>query len=237
MRIKQTIVAAAIASGASALLLPREAAAQQIIVQHDATMGAISNITMVAGASIVFLMPRVYYNDPEATVGWKARWHVSMLAPAMTLTAVTLFVDGPIRSMIKSTRPGPGISCTLAETQVQEDNGCESFGGPSTQTFASWGATGFGTGLFLVDTFKYNDGRVSVGGLVGNIVVPLTLSVVTSVTRSMNTGSAFNSGPYESGGQNLAGALPGFFTGAILGVGYAFLQRPNCGYGNNVICW
>ena len=29
-------------------------------------------------------MPRVFYADPEVTVGWKARWHVSVLAPIVT---------------------------------------------------------------------------------------------------------------------------------------------------------
>jgi hypothetical protein len=250
MRIKETIAAATIACAASAvLLIPRESMAQAAqgqppvppIVARDSTMGTVSNITMVAGATIVFLMPRVYYNDPEATVGWKARWHVSMLAPAMTLTALTLFVDTPIKGAIKSTRPG----CNPEQTQIPGTE-CTSYGGPSTQAFASWSSTGFGTGLFIVDTVKYNDGRFSVGSFIGNVGLPLTLSIVTSLGRSLNTGgtqisptaTVVPSQPYESVGQNLlGGALPGFFTGAIIGVGYALLQRPNCGYGNNIICW
>lgn len=247
MRKRATIVAAALASAVSAavLLAPREAAAQtgippvQPLVERDPVWGPMSNITMVVGASLVFLMPRVYYNDPEATVGWKARWHVSQLAPAMSLTALTLLMDGPIRDAVKNTRPG----CTPEETLARLDgSGCETWGGPSTQAFGAWSATGAGIGIFLVDTFKYSDGRFHLGSFIGNVAAPLTLSIVTSVGRSIDPGTT-STAPngfheYENWGQNLlAGGLPGLLSGAVIGVGYALLQRPNCGYGNNVICW
>ncbi|HEY4118419.1 MAG TPA: hypothetical protein VGM56_11215, partial [Byssovorax sp.] len=82
MRIRATIVAAGVLAGLSAMALaPREASAQSLtippIVTTDSTWGTVSNITMVIGVTTVTLMPRVYYNDPEATVGWKARWHIS----------------------------------------------------------------------------------------------------------------------------------------------------------------
>src|SRR5262249_36084431 len=83
VRIRETIVAAGLITAFSAAFLaPREAAAQQVppIAPRDSTWGTISNVTMILGAGIVTLMPRVYYNDPEATVGWKGRWHISMLA-------------------------------------------------------------------------------------------------------------------------------------------------------------
>src|ERR1700759_343745 len=103
MRIRETIVAAGLISVSTALLAPSEAAAQALtpVAVRDGTWGTLSNVTMLIGAGLVTLMPRVYYSDPESTVGWKARWHVSILAPAMTLTAATLLVDGPIRNAIK----------------------------------------------------------------------------------------------------------------------------------------
>src|SRR4051794_40458984 len=111
MRIRETIVAAGFLSiFSAALLAPREAAAQvpQVppIAQRDSTWGTVSNVSMLVGVGLVTLMPRVYYNDPEATVGWKGRWHISVLAPALTMTALTLMLDGPIKNAIKTPRPG-----------------------------------------------------------------------------------------------------------------------------------
>lgn len=212
---------------------PEEAQAQDIppAANRDENWGAVSNVAMIIGASTVFLMPRVYYNDPEATVGWKARWHVSVLAPAATLTAITWFVDQPITNAIESTRPG----CTFAETSAAlPDSNCESFGGPSTHAFATWSTTGAGLGIFLVDTLKYSDSRFHFGAFIGNVLVPLTASVFTTVARGVEPGTSEG---YESGGQLVAGALPGFFTGVLLGVGYSLLQEPSCPYGDAVICW
>ncbi len=251
MRKRATIVAAAAVASAvfsAVLLSPSEASAQVIgvppvrqVVLHDSGWGAVSNITMVVSAATVTLMPRVYYNDPEATVGWKARWHVSVLAPAMAMVGATLLVDQPIREAIKNTRPG----CPIEDTLVHLDgSGCETFGGPSTQAFAAWGTAGAGISIFLVDTFKYSDGHFNAGGFIGNFAVPLSLAIVTSIGRSANFGSdtlgVSQNGQheFEHWGQNLlAGAIPGLLTGVLFGVGYTLLQRPNCGYGNNVICW
>jgi hypothetical protein len=195
-------------------------------------MTTMSNVTMVLGASIVTLMPRIYYNDPEATVGWKARWHISMLAPALSLTALTFFVDGPIRGWIQSPRPG----CTADQTALSlPGSDCFTYGMPSSQSFASWGSTGAGTAIFLVDTFKYSQGKFHAGSFVGNVGVPLVLSVLTSVGRGVSTSQGLN--PAETPMQVVVGTLSGFVTGALLGVGYSFLQRPNCGYGNSVVCW
>jgi hypothetical protein len=228
MRIREKIVAAGLLS--AALLAPREAAAQTFTTQ-DPTWGLVSNITMTIGVSIVTLMPRIYYNDPEATVGWKARWHISMLAPALSMTALTLLVDGPIKGAISAPRPG----CTADQTQLMlPGSGCDSYGMPSTQSFAAWGATGTGTAIFLVDTFKYSGSRFHAGSFVGNVAVPFVLSVVTSVARSQATGSNTAA---ETPLQVVAGSLSGFVTGALVGVGYAFMQRPNCGYGNSIVCW
>ena len=237
MRIRETIVAAGFLSTFStAFLVPREAEAQtppvQAIAPRDATWTTLSNVTTVIGVSVVTLMPRIYYNDPEATVGWKARWHISMLAPALAMTAFTFLVDGPIRGAIQSPRPG----CTADQTaQGLMGSECTTYGMPSTQSFASWGATGVGTGIFLVDTLKYSDGRFHPGGFIGNVGVPLVLSVLTSVGRGIATAPGAN--PAETAPQVIVGTLSGFVTGALVGVGYSIMQRPNCGYGNSVFCW
>lgn len=239
MRIREAIVAAGFLSAFStALLTPREAAAQvPPIAQRSGAWDAATNVTMVLGASIVTLMPRVYYNDPEATVGWKGRFHISMLAPALTMTAFTLLVDGPIKNAIGAPRPG----CTFDQTSVALANsGCQTFGMPSTQSFASWGATGAGTVIFLVDTFKYSDSRFHPGGFVGNVAVPLVLSVFTSAGRYAAPGGPLGSPqvfPAETVPQIVLGSVTGFVTGALVGLGYSLMQRPNCGYGNNIVCW
>lgn len=235
MRRKLTIFIAGAATFAAAIFAPSKAEAQlppvPPIVNRDSGWNTVSNLTMVLSASTVFLMPRVYYSDPEATVGWKARWHVSVLAPAMSLTALTLLVDGPIRNGIKSTRPG----CTLDQTTLAyPQSNCESFGGPSTQSYASWGSTGAGLGIFVVDTLKYSRGKFNVGSFIGNFAVPFSLSLVSSIGRGVSPGNTTN---FENGGQIVAGALTGFATGAVLGLGYSLFQRPSCGYGNSIFCW
>ncbi len=243
MRIRETIVAAGFLSITTALLAPREAAAQTVtvtpIATRSGTWNTVSNVTMVLGASIVTLMPRVYYNDPEATVGWKGRWHISMLAPAMSMVGLTLLVDGPIKGAIGAARPGCTFDQSTPPGGGQAGSGCESYGMPSTQSFASWGATGAGTAIFLVDTFKYSNAKFHAGSFIGNVGVPLVLSVLTSVGRSIAPGSAAGPNPsaYETPLQIVAGSLSSFVTGALLGLGYSFLQRPNCGYGNNLVCW
>jgi hypothetical protein len=234
MRIRETIVAAGFISTLStAFLVPREAAAQVVapIAPRDPTWTTLSNVTMVIGVSVVTLMPRIYYNDPEATVGWKARWHFSVLAPALAMTAFTFLVDGPIRGAIQTPRPG----CTADQTaQALMGSECTTYSMPSTQSFAAWGATGAGTAIFLVDTFKYSNARFHAGGFVGNVAVPLVLSVLTSVGRGV---ASSPNNPAEDVPSVVVGSLTGFATGALLGIGYSFLQRPNCGYGNCVICW
>lgn len=234
MRNKKTFVATAVGLTLAAVhvLSPGEAAAQTAIppaATRDSGWGTVSDVGLIVAAAAPTLMPRVYYSDPDATVGWKGRWHFSVFAPAMTMTALTLLVDIPIKNAFESTRPG----CDLDETTVLAE-GCESFGGPSTHAFAAWGATGAGLGIFLVDTFKYSDGRFHAGAFIGNVMLPLTASVFTTIGRGVGPGDAE---PYESGGQLLAGGLAGLATGALVGVTYAMFQRPSCGYGNAIFCW
>lgn len=231
MRSK-TILTAGVLAGLASLTLAEGTAEAQIppFVARDANWDVVSNVSLGIGVGVAALMPRVYYSSPDATVGWKARYHVSVLAPAMTLTGLTMLVDGPIKAQFQSPKQGCSVEDTLAGLP---DSGCESFGGPSTHAFASWGATGIGLGTFLVDTLKYSDGHFSVPSFVGNVAVPLTSSIMTSVARSADGNGL---GP-ESTEQVVAGALPGFAVGALLGVGYALLQEPDCGYGNYLFCW
>ncbi len=231
MRTKR-LAATGLLAGTLCLALSENTAHAQIppIAERDSNWDAVSTVSMVVGVSAVSLMPRVYYSSPDATVGWKARWHVSMLAPTMTMVGLTLLVDGPIRSAIKSEKDG----CTVDQTTARlPDSGCESWGGPSTHAFAAWGAAGAGIGIFLVDTVKYSDSRLNAGSLVGNALLPFGAAMLTSVSRSAD-GSG--TGP-ESTGQVVAGALTGVATGFIVGGAYALLQEPDCGYGGSIFCW
>ncbi len=234
--MRKTILTASILAGACATWLCEGTAHAQIppIVDRDNNWATVSHVTTGIGAGVVTLMPRVYYSSPAATVGWKARWHFSALAPVMTFTTLSFLVEGPIKNAIKSPRPGCTVEQTLARLP---DTGCETFGGPSTHAFVAWGATGYGLGVFLVDTLKYSDFNFNIGSFVGNVFVPLAGSIVTSVARSQVGGGTPDIGGHENAGQVLAGALPGVAVGAVLGVAYSFLQEPDCGYGNYLFCW
>ncbi len=213
-------------------LFPEDASAQiPPIQERDPNWDTVSSVSLAVGVGSVVLMPRVYYASPEATVGWKARWHISSLAPTMTMVGLTLLVDGPIRDALQKPQQG---NCTVDNTLISAPNsGCESFGMPSTHAFASWGATGAGTGIFLVDTFEHSNGEFSVPSFIGNVGLPLTASIMTSVSRSADGRGV---GP-ESTEQVLAGAIPGFAVGMLVGMAYGFLQEPDCGYGGNLFCW
>lgn len=235
MRTKPKFVAASVLAGVlCASLGIGEAQAQTPpIAERDPNWDAVSTIFMAVGISSVSLMPRIYYSSPDATVGWKARWHFSLLAPALAMTAATVLVEVPIRDAIQSPKAGCSVDQTLSELP---DSGCETFGGPSTHSFAAWGAFGAGTTIFLVDTFKYSDGEFggpSVGSLVGNVVLPLGSALMTSFARSAD-GRGVSP---EDTGQVIAGALPGVAVGALLGLGYSFFQEPDCGYGGYLFCW
>lgn len=233
MRIRATIAAGVGAIVGATLLWPSEAHAQQTtlpFVERDKNWDLVSNVMMSLGVASVTLTPRVYYSSPDATVGWKARWHISSLAPVMSMVGLTLLVDGPFHDAIKGTRP----ECTVDETTVDlPGSGCESFGMPSTQSFAAWGAFGGGLGIFLVDTFKYSSGEFHGGSFVGDVAIPFGAALMTSVGRGLN-GSGFG---HESVEQIIGGAVPGLIIGGALGLAYSFLQEPNCGYGDTLFCW
>jgi hypothetical protein len=231
MRSK-SITIAVLFSGALLTCLDEGTAHAQIpqIVERDPNWEIVGNVSMGIGLGSVIVMPRVYYSSPVATVGWKARWHISALAPIMSMTGLALLLDGPIKTAIQKPKDGCTVEQTLAKLP---DSGCESFGMPSTHAFASWGATGAGLGIFLMDTIKWSNGHFHVGSFIGNVAVPFTASIMTSVSRSAD-GSGLG---FEDTPQVVLGAVPGVIIGAALGLSYAYLQEPDCGYGNYLICW
>jgi hypothetical protein len=222
-------VAGALCCALSGLLWTDDAGAQvPPSAPRDENWEIVSNVSMIIGVSTVTLMPRIYYNDPEATVGWKARWHVSQLAPAFALLGMTMFMDGPIKDLGEGPRPG----CTVAETESGfEGSNCESYGMPSAHSFAAWSAAGAGVGIWVADTFVHSDTQFNVGSIIGNVAVPILAGVMTSVGRGVGED------PFESAEQILVGFGVGLPIGFLTGIGYALLQEPNCGYGNNIICW
>jgi len=183
-----------------------------------------SNVFVILGASSQLVMPRVYHAESETTIGWKARWHVSVLAPVMTMTTATLASEYVFKPDIGGDRPG----CDETNRGMP---GCTTFGAPSTHAFASFSALGHGAGVFIVDTLKWNNGRFHSGAFVGDVAVPLVSAVFTAVGR------VAGSSGHESGGQVMAGAGLGIGFGLLGGVAYSLLQRPECGYNAGLVCW
>lgn len=171
--------------------------------------------------AVELILPRVFYSDPEVTTGWKARWHVSALAPIMTLATLALFNEVTLKSAFAGARPG----CDSSEGQA----GCTSYGFMSTQSFTSGSALGYGAAVFLVDTLRWSDGAVNAGSLLGEVVLPLVLAPITAVGRT--------AGNWETAGQAWGSATIGLGVGLAMGFLYASLQRPECGYTGNLICW
>jgi hypothetical protein len=62
-----------------------------------------------------------------------------------------------------------------------------------------------------------------------------SLSIITSVLRGIDSGATNRA--FEDPLQMTAGAISGFVTGALVGLGYTLFQRPNCGYGGSLFCW
>ncbi len=209
------------AAAVSFASVPCEAQPLPVPVRSDA-WGQASNVMAVSAAGLVLVMPRVFYSDPEVTAGWKARWHLSALAPIMTLTTISLLNEQSLKDSFASPRPG-------CDDTNQGAVGCTSFGMFSTQSFLAFGALGAGAAVFLVDTVKWNDGRFNVGAFVGDIGVPAVLAVIVAVGRS--------SGNWESGGQVWGSAGIGLGAGLGTGLLYSLLQRPECGYSGNLVCW
>jgi len=192
------------------------------VPERDKTWQTVTGITMAAAAVGQLVMPRVFYSDPEVTVGWKARWHVSALAPVMTLTTLTFLNEYVLKDAFKGKRPD-------CDDSNQGLPNCETFGMMSTHSFAAFSALGHGVGVFLIDTKKWSDGRLNGYALAGNIAFPLVLGVFTGLGRGL--------GNWESAGQILVGGGVGLGFGFLSGLTYALMQRPECGYTGSLICW
>ncbi|HXS17703.1 MAG TPA: hypothetical protein VN764_10970 [Polyangiaceae bacterium] len=203
---------------AVALALPGTSHAQE----RNDTWGGVTTATAVASLATSVLMPRVFYSSPEATVGWRARWHVSVLAPTMTQFAFAMLNELALKEAFKEPRPG------CEETGPGIEN-CETFALFSTQSYIAGGALGQGVATFLVDTIKYSGGRFNFGGFAGEVLLPLALTGVTVAGRS--------AGHFETFGQSIASAGVGLGTGLIVGLIYSTMQAPECGYSGNLICW
>jgi hypothetical protein len=212
----------------SVLLLSGVARAQSAPASPPAPPGrsdawnTATNILAASALGVELVMPRVFFSDPDVTAGYKARWHVSALAPVMTTGAIALINEVALKDSFSGLRP----DCT---DETQGTPGCTSFGFLSTQAFVAGSALGQGVGTFLVDTMKYSGGQVNAGALIGEIGVPLVLAPITAIGRT--------SGNWESGGQAWGSAAIGLGVGLALGTLYAEMQRPECGYTGNLICW
>jgi hypothetical protein len=205
-----------------ALLVVLTFSVQASAQQRNTTWGAVTNATTAVAVAGSLLMPRIAYSSPEATVGWKGRWHVSVLAPVMTQMGIAFLNEAALKEAFKEPRPGcSGVSANVA--------GCESYALFSTQSLLATAALGQGLSVFLFDTIKYSGGRFHGGSFVGHVISPLLLAGVTVGGRA--------AGDYETFGQSLASAGVGLVTGALMGVLYASMQAPNCGYSGALVCW
>ena len=189
---------------------------------RDQTWGAVTSVTMASAGIIELLMPRIFYSDPEVTEGWKARWHVSQLAPVMTLTVLALTNEYALKGAIAD--PRPGCDSTNAGTP-----NCATYGSPSTHAFGSFAALGNGAAVWLFDMTKWSDGRFNVGSFIGNVALPFLLAGTTAVGRG--------AGNFESADQILLGGGMGLALGFLTGMTYSLMSRPECGYTGNLICW
>jgi hypothetical protein len=215
-----------LAAGAAALTLvlaPAVHAQEQEPEPRSQGWKDATNILTLSSLGVQLLMPRVFYSDPEVTVGWKARWHASVLAPSMTLIAVGLANEQFLKDAFEGHRPG----CSEMNQGLVAE--CTDYGMLSTHSYLVGSALGQGLGIFLVDTIKWSGGRLNGGSLAMNVGVPAVLGVITTVGRS--------AGNWETGGQAWGSAGIGLALGLGLGALYGAAQRPECGYGGDLICW
>lgn len=204
------------------LLVDARPALAQTAPERDGNWGTVSTLSLLVGAGTEMLMPRVFYADPEVTVGWKARWHVSVLAPSMTLLGLSMLNEYALKDAFQGYRP----DCDEA---TQGGPGCRTYGMMSSHSFGGFAALGQGVAVFLFDTTKWSQGRLNAGALVGHVAVPLVAASLTAVGRGV--------GNWESTGQVLLGGGAGLLSGFLMGAAYSLMQRPECGYTGSLICW
>ena len=215
------LVAGAIFTGVALFSSPARAQTTMPPVRSAAWNDA-TTILALSSLGLELLMPRVFYADPEVTAGWKARWHVSVLAPIMTLATLTFVNEHHLKNSFESPLPG-------CDDTNKWHSSCWNYGMFSSQSFLAFSAFGQGTGVFLGDTLKWSDGRLNAGALTGHVGIPLVLAVITAVGRT--------SGDLETGGQVWASAGVGAVVGLGTGLLYSLMQRPECGYTGSLLCW
>jgi hypothetical protein len=190
--------------------------------ERSDTWGTVTTVTMAASVATTTFMPRIFYADPETTAGWKARWHVSVLAPTLLNVSLTMLNEHALKDAIRSQRPG-----------CDENNfgtgRCQDFGSLSSHSYLAFSALGQGAATFIVDTVKWTDGKFHVGAFLGDIAFPLVFAGVTSVGRA--------AGNWEEGGTVVLSSVTGLVLGGLTGMTYALMQRPECGYTGSLICW
>ena len=206
--------AVTVALGVSAWSL--SASAQDTPPVQSSGWQTATTITAIGAMATVIVMPRIFYADPETTVGWKARFHVSVLAPTLTLTALTFLNEDFLKSAFGTRGPCNGSACGGYETL-------------SSHSFAAFSAFGQGTAVFIVDTVKWSNGKLNAGSLAGNVALPLVLAGITAAGRA--------AGNWEDTGSVLLSSGVGLVFGALTGVLYATMARPECGYSGDLICW
>jgi hypothetical protein len=189
---------------------------------RDQSLGTLSSITMAAAGVTELVMPRLFYSDPEVTQGWKARWHVSQLAPVLTLTTLTFVNEYALKDALKDPRPG-------CDDTNQGILNCATYGGLSTHAFGSGSFLGMGTAVWLFDMTKWSGGRFNGGSFAGNVAVPGILTAITWIGRG--------AGNFESTAQILEGGLAGLAFGFLTGMTYSLMARPECGYTGSLFCW
>ncbi len=227
-RRKRALVPLAAAAALGVVTLASAPASAQMMPQADASLErstAWDDATTIMALStwgLQLVMPRVFYADPEVTAGWKARWHLSVLAPMMTLAAFTLVNEQHLKPSFESPLPG-------CEERMDDPRCAGQFGMFSSQSLLAFSSLGQGTGVFLGDTLKWSDGRFNAGAFTGQVGVPLVLAVITAIGRT--------SGNLESGGQVWASAGVGAAVGLGTGLLYSLMQRPECGYTGSLLCW
>jgi hypothetical protein len=175
---------------ASLLLTTTSAQAQQPAYHRDSGWDTATSALAISAWAVELISPRTFSADPEVTAGWKARWHLSVLAPSMAFGALALLNEGYLKKAFKAGRPG----CDEApeEAFLTDPEGhrtippleCQTYGMLSTESILAFSALGQGLGVFIVDTTKWSNGQFHAGAFTLEVGVPAVLAILTAVGRS-----------------------------------------------------